>query len=92
MPGQAKPYKITPTRAGSTRDLGYRSLADHAGPVPHGQSASAPQPAGPSANFYRGIAESFQPQPHHAVRSAVVAFVIGAVVGDKLARMRHGRR
>jgi len=89
MPGQVNPYKITRTRASSTRDLGYRSLADHAGPVPHGQPAQ-PIGHGQAAAFSQGIADA-GPQPHHAGRSFVMGLVVGAVVGDAVARMR-GRR
>ena len=84
-------YSITPTRARSTADLGYHHLAEYAGPVPRHQAMGLPAPAGQTANFVQGVADSM-PQRHHAFRSAVASFVVGVAVGDAVARMRHGRR
>ncbi len=84
-------YTISRTKPGSTRDLGYRSLASHAGPVPHGQPTAPPQPVGQVASFSQGIADAIGAQPHHVARSFVMGVVVGAVVGDAVARMR-GRR
>jgi hypothetical protein len=93
MPGQAKPnYKITPTRPGSTRGMGYHDLTEFVGVVPQHRPAQAPSaPTGQTASFRQGIADASLGQPHHVARSFVVGLVVGAVVGDAVARMR-GRR
>ena len=84
-------YTITPTRARSTTELGYHHLADYTGPVPHHRAPGPPAPASQTAAFGQGIADTSH-QGHHVVRQMVASFIVGAAVGEAVARMRHGRR
>jgi hypothetical protein len=87
MTGPANPYKITTTRPGSTASLGYRSLSDYTGPVTR-QPPAPPGTSQPTA-FAQGVADAVDGQHHHVLRSMVVGYVVGAVVGHAVARMRH---
>jgi len=82
-------YAITRTRPGSTADLGYHSLADYTGPVPHHQP---PAPSGQTASFAQGLQDAVDGQRHHVLRQMVTGYIVGAAVGRAVARMRHRAR
>ena len=84
-------HTFTPTRAGNTRGFSYHDLREYTGQVPQRRPVPTPAPAGQTASFRQGVVDASYGQPHHEMRAIVVGLVVGAVVGDRLARTR-GRR
>jgi hypothetical protein len=82
------PYAITRARAGSTTDLGYRTLESFTGPIPQ-HVLVPPTVPGQARNFVQGVTDAMAGQSHHQVRDLLMGFVVGAVVGHQVARMRH---
>ena len=91
MAGPVNPHKITRTSVPSTRGLGYHDLREFTSAVPQHRPVPPPTPTGQRASFVQGVIDSIPQQPRRDLRSAVAAFAVGVVAGDRLARKRDRR-